>query len=661
MKFWLSIGLVCCCSRLWGGEAVFINEIHYDNVSVDEGEGIEIAGAAGTDLSGYRLVFYNGNGGAPYKQETLSGAIDNEGGTGAGAVWFAVRGIQNGSPDGVALVEVDGGRVLEFLSYEGRMSVRGVGDSEDIGVVERGVTAVGVSLQRTGSGRCGEDFGWVGPVGGSPGEINAGQVIAVEAVDLLEVSIAPGEVSESGGVALGTLKVVPEEAVEVRVSVAPAGEVVVPGSVMLDGDGGGQFEIRGIADGVTDGDRRVEVSVEVVGDGRRARAEVIVRDVDTPDLRRGTYRVATCNLENGAGAAGTAEHEALREVLRRVDADVVAFQEASDGNGFANLKALLEGLGYGVTRDYLATGGDAFEGRVFDGGDFGSGQVLALASRDRIVETVQVGRGEPGAEMTRFPLYVAVDVEGVAEELDPHFVVVHYKAGSSDADRFRKSVEGFRTAGFLAGRGLDGRLANVFVLGDFNEDVNDFQPVSFDTGINTATHMFGDGSGFPVSYDLASDLEGAGARTLSYAPFPRLAFRSVGVRDYPAVQVDGSDRTRNDFSPRRLDYILQPALAERNGNFWQEVFNSELEPVSPGLAKRGPAVRKGKSRVASDHQVVFGDYQLGGRAGIEIEVGGGYRDEGDVRAVAVTVRGGGAGEVRLVARPPDEVELGREV
>ncbi len=32
---------------------IFINEIHYDNTGGDAGEGVEIAGPAGTDLSGW--------------------------------------------------------------------------------------------------------------------------------------------------------------------------------------------------------------------------------------------------------------------------------------------------------------------------------------------------------------------------------------------------------------------------------------------------------------------------------------------------------------------------------------------------------------------------------------------------------------------------------
>ena len=43
---------------------VRISEIHYDNVGVDTGEAIEIEGPAGTDLTAYTLVLYNGSNGA---------------------------------------------------------------------------------------------------------------------------------------------------------------------------------------------------------------------------------------------------------------------------------------------------------------------------------------------------------------------------------------------------------------------------------------------------------------------------------------------------------------------------------------------------------------------------------------------------------------------
>jgi len=108
---------------------VRFSEIHYDNTGTDAGEAIEISGPAGTDVSGWKLVLYNGNGGVPYgTPTTLSGTISNMcGGRGVIATLYPSNGIQNGgttaSPeaDGMALVDATGA-VVEFLSYEGVMT-----------------------------------------------------------------------------------------------------------------------------------------------------------------------------------------------------------------------------------------------------------------------------------------------------------------------------------------------------------------------------------------------------------------------------------------------------------------------------------------------------------------------------------------------------------
>jgi hypothetical protein len=78
---------------------VFLNEIHYDNVGTDVGEAIEIAGPAGTDLTGWSLVLYNGNGSVVYNTTPLAGGIPNQQ-TGSGTLAFAYPsdGIQNGAP-----------------------------------------------------------------------------------------------------------------------------------------------------------------------------------------------------------------------------------------------------------------------------------------------------------------------------------------------------------------------------------------------------------------------------------------------------------------------------------------------------------------------------------------------------------------------------------
>lgn len=158
----------------------WINEFHYDNTAADVNEGVEIAGAAGTDLSCYEIIAYNGAGGASYASITLSGIIPEEG-CGYGAIWFPFAGLQNGSPDGIALHNTCTNTLIAFLSYEGAfLATNGPAAtilSTDVIVSEPGATPVGQSLQLTGSGNISSAFTWTGPVASSQGLLNAGQTI----------------------------------------------------------------------------------------------------------------------------------------------------------------------------------------------------------------------------------------------------------------------------------------------------------------------------------------------------------------------------------------------------------------------------------------------------------------------------------------------------
>lgn len=161
--------------------AVFINEFHYDNTGEDVGEFIEIAGPAGTDLTGYSLVLYNGAGGAVYDTRDLTGVIaDQQNGFGTLAFSYPVNGIQNGAPDGIALA--NGSTLLQFLSYEGSfVGVGGPADgvtSMDIGLAEGSATPVGFSLQLIGTGTMYEDFTWAA-LAETPGMVNTGQTFGV--------------------------------------------------------------------------------------------------------------------------------------------------------------------------------------------------------------------------------------------------------------------------------------------------------------------------------------------------------------------------------------------------------------------------------------------------------------------------------------------------
>ena len=134
------------CDDTGGGDdppPVRFNELHYDNEGTDAAEAIEVVGPAGTDLTGWSIVLYNGATGAVYNTASLTGTIADLDGTGTGVVVvnYPSNGIQNGAPDGMALVD-GGGSLIEFLSYEGTFTVvGGPADgvtSTDIGAVENG-------------------------------------------------------------------------------------------------------------------------------------------------------------------------------------------------------------------------------------------------------------------------------------------------------------------------------------------------------------------------------------------------------------------------------------------------------------------------------------------------------------------------------------------
>lgn len=220
---------------------VFINEIHYDNSGTDTGEGIEIAGTAGTDLSLYSLVAYNGNNGGVYNTIPLSGelpALDN----GYGTLFFSVSGLQNGAPDGIALVLNETEEVIQFLSYEGSFTATNGPAagilSQDIGVGETSGTPVNFSLQLAGKGREYEDFTWEGPLTSTYNQVNVNQSFGGEVVDPEPVQVT---IAEARNLPLGT-------------------EVIVSGVLTVTGELGGPAFLQDNTGGIAVFDEQIHAS-----------------------------------------------------------------------------------------------------------------------------------------------------------------------------------------------------------------------------------------------------------------------------------------------------------------------------------------------------------------------------------------------------------------
>ena len=180
----------------------YISEIHYDNEGVDSGEFVEVHLPAGTTSAGLSVVLYNGSNGRYYDVDPLPAVTAPAQAPAVTVVSYPANGIQNGDPDGIALVNA-ANAVLEFVSYEGTVTATdgpAAGrTSTDIGVREAGTESVGRSLSRaydTGT----DALVWWGPAAATPGAVNPSPPREPEPVEVCDLPVTRriGDVQGSG-------------------------------------------------------------------------------------------------------------------------------------------------------------------------------------------------------------------------------------------------------------------------------------------------------------------------------------------------------------------------------------------------------------------------------------------------------------------------------
>ena len=293
-------------------------------------------------------------------------------------------------------------------------------------------------------------------------------------------------------------------------------------------------------------------------------------------------RLASFNMKFGVGATNSVEYAAVRDILQRVNPDIIGFQELSDAD-YLNWVLLADELGY----PYLAFG---------NGGTFAGSHRLGFFSRYPITAVDEVKETDPAREITRWPLKVTVDVPGA---LNPfHVYAVHNKSAGDSASQFRRAVEITRLADHIQATMTANPLDTEFVvLGDFNEDIENSQPTEF----------VSEPSGLPTSYALGSDI----TFPLSYALHPIDPLAAVDLTPLTMFQED----TTNDGTFRsgsRLDYIFISSEIKNSpyGAPQGEVYNSVHDDGAGGLPKVGSALPSGTSDTASDHFCLFSDIHL---------------------------------------------------
>lgn len=181
------------------------------------------------------------------------------------------------------------------------------------------------------------------------------------------------------------------------------------------------------------------------------RGGVRARGTDT------TFEITTWNIENFP-KAGTATLAALRSIIPRLQIDLFAVQEIADTIAFQDLVASLAG----------------YSG-IYSADDYGSFYQKTGVIYRRDLLTVGSVRQLfwNNDSVTRPPLSVQAVVNLNGQVFDFELVVVHLKAGGSEADRAERRATCRLLKGYIDARLQGGGEQDFVVAGDWNDNLND--------------------------------------------------------------------------------------------------------------------------------------------------------------------------------------------
>ena len=124
-----------------------INEVDYDQVGTDGDGFVELknVGSTAAALDGIALVLVNGGDSAEYERVELTGSLA------VGAHLVVPAEMQNGAPDGLALIDTASKALLDALSYEGEIHAATI-DGQAYDLVEGTPLAASVADSNTVDG-----------------------------------------------------------------------------------------------------------------------------------------------------------------------------------------------------------------------------------------------------------------------------------------------------------------------------------------------------------------------------------------------------------------------------------------------------------------------------------------------------------------------------
>jgi len=174
--------------------AVWINEVEYNDPSIDDEEFIELCGVAGTDITGWKVQLVNGNNGSNYSEFVVGSQIGSfvftneqngfgfyvlasSSSVGVPNVDETMTGedIQNGDDDAIRITKADGTQI-HFLAYNSKSAMdyeyglpNDLTPLEDLPIQSNTLSKVGIGVDEP-------DFDWDNVLQ-TPGIINTDQVL----------------------------------------------------------------------------------------------------------------------------------------------------------------------------------------------------------------------------------------------------------------------------------------------------------------------------------------------------------------------------------------------------------------------------------------------------------------------------------------------------
>jgi len=249
-------------------------------------------------------------------------------------------------------------------------------------------------------------------------------------------------------------------------------------------------------------------------------------------LRVVSYNVGAHFADGGypdysLGDVGTLDFTSVRDVLARIDADVVALQEIHSADVAGNpddLDALAAALG--LPHLYIAS----------TLGSLDTSLRVVFLSRYPFISTEDIRSPSGAKEITRHFPVVKVDVPGTTN--DPLVISGHLKSGTGLDDRFRRAVEMKRLVKYLDDEGFQAS-DNFIILGDFNP-----------SGVNVTFNALP--VGLPSTFSLGSDI----SFPVSYSTNMLSYFSGLVPTRLDPRQLNGDDGTFQNGGPDGLALVV---------------------------------------------------------------------------------------------------------